>query len=548
MTNMDRRSFLQTAMAAAMATEAPAAQIADRAASDRLNCDVFVYGSTPGGVASAVQAARRGAQVVLACPKSHPGGMAASGLCTTDAIREKLFGGIVTEFVSKVRQEYVKLLDGDTAQFKLIRDGWFYEPSVAEQVFLRLLEDEEKRLRWLPAHWLDGATVKDRRVTEVELEGKNGSRVVVSSRIFIDATYEGDLAAAAKVPYRVSREGRDEYGESFAGIFYMNMHTLRQVLTADTGEPSIAIQAFCERNVFTDDPEQRVPIEKPATYEQHLQDYLPLVDDFATGRMKSWDWGTPLPRRKYQMNGDIAALTSVNCPGVSWAWPEAERRYRERIEQFHVDHAAGLIYFLQNDSRVPDAVRNHMKPLGLHRQEFQDSGHWPWQLYVRQGRRIEGRDIVTQRNFTFDPKIGRTPRVAQPIAIGEYPFDVHPCQDRRFAVDGCMEGVISYHRRGVDVLNTPAKPGQIPYGAMLPKNLDNLLVPVALSSTHVAMSVIRMEPVWMTTGQVAGLAAAVALEQRLDVAHIDPVPLPGMLKIPVDPYADVALLRENINE
>lgn len=537
MTNMDRRAFLQTAMVAAMAAGPHAARAANSADAERLNCDVFVYGSTPGGVASAVEAARRGAQVVLACPKSHPGGMAAAGLCTTDAIRENLFGGFVTEFISKVRAEYLKTLDANSAEFKLTHNGWYYEPSVAEQVFRRLLEGEEQRLRWLPAHWLDGATVSDRRVGEVELESKNGNRVMVSARVFIDATYEGDLAGAAKVPYRVGREGRDEYGESFAGVFYMNLRTLRQVFTPDTGEPSIGIQAYCSRNVFTDDPEQRVPIGKPATYEQHLQDYVPLLDDFASGRMKSWDWGTPLPNRKYQMNGDIAALTSVNCPGVSWGWPEAERRLRERLEQFHTDHAAGLIYFLQNDPRVPDKIRNHMRPLGLHRQEFQDSGHWPWQIYVRQGRRIEGREIVTQRNFTFDPKIGRTPRVAQPIAIGEYPFDVHPCQDRRFAVDGLMEGVISYHRTGVDVLHTPAKPGQVPYGAMLPKNLDNLLVPVALSSSHIGMSVLRMEPVWMTTGQVAGAAAAVALEQRLDVVHIDPVPLPGLLKIPIDPYA-----------
>ncbi len=536
MPNMDRRAFLQTAMAAAIAAEPQAAQPANGAGNDRLICDVLVYGSTPGGVASAVEAARRGARVVLACPKSHPGGMAASGLCTTDAIRPKLFGGFVTEFIGKVRAEYVKLLGSDSAQFKLVQDGWYYEPSVAEHIFLRLLEAEQKQLRWLPAHWLTRATVKDRRVTEVELERKDGSRVVVSGRVFIDANYEGDLAAAAKVPCRVGREGRDEYGEKFAGIFYMNLQSLRQVVTPDTGEPSIAIQAFCERNVFTDDPEQRLSVEKPATYEQHLQDYLPLLDDFATGRVKSWDWGTPLPHRKYQMNGDIAALTSMNCPGVSWAWPEAERRYRERLEQFHLDHAAGLIYFLQHDPRVPDRIRDHMQPLGLHRQEFQDSGHWPWQVYVRQGRRIEGRDIVTQHNFTFDPKIGRTPRVAQPIAIGEYPFDVHPCQDRRYAVEGCMEGVLSYHREGVDALNTPAKPGQVPYGAMLPKTLDNLLVPVALSSSHVAMSVLRMEPVWMTTGQVAGLAAAVALQQYLDVVHIDPVPLPGMLKIPIDPY------------
>jgi len=537
MTTMDRRAFLQTAVAAAMVAETSAIQAADRAGAEKLKCDVFVYGSTPGGFAAAVEAARRGAQVVLACPKSHPGGMAASGLCTTDAIRPQLFGGIVTEFIGNVRAEYVKLLDGRPEEFKLIKDGWFYEPSVAERIFRRMLEAEEQRLRWLPAHWLNRATVSDRRVTAVELDRKDGSRLRVSARTFIDGTYEGDLAAAAKVPYRVGREGREEYGEPFAGILYMNLHTLKQVFTPDTGEPSIAIQAYCERNVFTDDPEQRLPVEKPATYEQHLQDYVPLLDDFAGGRVKQWDWGTPLPNRKYQMNGDIAALTSMNCPDASWAWPEAERRYRERLEQFHLDHAKGLIYFLQNDPRVPDHIRDHMKQIGLHRQEFQDSEHWPWQVYVRQGRRIEGRAIVTQHNFTRDPKTGRSPRVDQPIAIGEYPFDVHPCQDRRYAVDGLMEGVLSYHRSGVDALHTPAEPGQIPYGAILPKNLDNLLVPVAVSSTHVAMSVIRMEPVWMTTGQVAGAAAALALEQRVDPVHVDAVPLPGMLKIPVDPYA-----------
>lgn len=232
------------------------------------------------------------------------------------------------------------------------------------------------------------------------------------------------------------------------------------------------------------------------------------------------------------MNGDIARLTSLNCPGVSWSWPEAGRRHRRRLEQFHVDHAAGLIWFLQNEPRVPDQVRARMKPIGLHHQEFRDSGHWPWQIYVRQGRRIEGRAKVTQHNFMIDPKTGRTPRIAQAIAIGEHSFDVHPCHDRRYAVDGFMEGVLWYPKKAFG----PAQPGQVPYGAMLPKNLDNLLAPVPLSSTHVAMSVLRMEPVWMTTGQVAGLAAALALDRRLDAANLDPAPLPGMLRITIDPY------------
>ena len=174
-----------------------------------------------------------------------------------------------------------------------------------------------------------------------------------------------------------------------------------------------------------------------------------------------------------------------------------------------------------------------MKLIGLHDQEFPDTDHWPWQIYVRQGRRIEGRAVVTQRNFIVNPKTGRTPPMKHAIAIGEHSFDVHPCHDRRFAVQGFMEGVLWYPKKAFG----PAQPGQVPYEALLPKGVDNLLVQVALSATHVAMSVLRMEPVWMTTGQIAGLAAATALEQKTDVAQVDPAPLPKTLTIQTDPYA-----------
>lgn len=532
---MHRREFLKAGMLAAAAAET-VAFAADQKTAPPIaskNCDTFVYGSTPGGVAAAVEAARRGNRVILACPKTRPGGMAASALSTTDAVRPQLFGGLVAEFIAKVRQHYQKTLASDPQQYKLVHDGWYYEPLVAEMAFRQLIEAERARLEWLPGQWLTTAERVGSRIVAVELEDAKGTRQRITARTFIDGTYEGDLAGAAKVPYRVGREGRDEFGEPFAGIHYMNWRTGKQIMTADTGEPSLAIQAFCARSIFTDDPEHRVPIEKPATYEQHLADFLPLLDDFAAGRRRSWGWGALLPHRKFQMNGDIEGLTSLNCPGMSWSWPEAGRAHRQRLEQFHVDHAAGLIWFLQHEPRVPEKVRQHMEPLGLHDQEFTDTGHWPWQIYVRQGRRIEGRAVVTQHNFMVDARTGRTPLIPHAIAIGEHSFDVHPCHDRRFAVDGFMEGVLWYPKKAFG----PAQPGQVPYEAMLPKGVDNLLVPVALSSTHVAMSVLRMEPVWMTTGQIAGLAAAVALEQKIDVARIDPVPLPKTLKIQTDPYA-----------
>jgi hypothetical protein len=537
---MNRREFLTAGSMMGLVPQLLAASSADAVV--ETPCDVLVYGSTPGGIAAAIEAARRGCRVILACPKTHPGGMAASGLSTTDAVRRELFGGIVREFIDGVRDEYRRVLGGEgSPEWKLVQDGWYYEPSVAERVFEAMLAaaNDGGRLEFRRGHHLAGATLAGRRVTRVELETPGGGRQAVAARTFIDGTYEGDLAAAAKVAYRVGREGRDEHGEPLAGIHYMNWRTGEQIRTADSGEPSPAIQAFCARSIFTDDPEKLVPIEKPATYEQHLPDFLPLLDDFASGRVKSRSYGTPLPGRKYQLNGSIEALTSLNCPGVSWTWPEASRHHRARLEGFHVDHAAGLIWFLQHEPRVPERIRAAWQKAGLHRDEFADNGHWPWQIYVRQGRRIEGRALVTQHNFTVDPRTGRTPKVEQPIAVGEHSFDVHPCHDRRFAVDGFMEGVLWYPKKAYG----PAQPGQVPFGAMVPRTVDNLLVPVALSCTHIAMSVLRMEPAWMTIGQVAGLAAAVARDQRVEVAEIDPAPLPAALKIRVDPYAEGAAAR-----
>lgn len=526
---MDRRHFIQqTAIIASPITALARSQVSIIWSDP----DVFVYGSTPGGIAAAIEAARRGCSVVLACPKMNPGGMTASGLCTTDAVRRELFGGLVLEFIEGVREDYLREMGENSPDWPLIRDGWFYEPSVAERVFERMLGAEAENLTWLPGRHLIEAKAFDGKVNSLELEEPNGQKHAVSAQTFIDATYEGDLAAAARVPFRVGREGREEHGESLAGIHYMNWKTGEQILTPDTGEPSPAIQAFCARSIFTDDPDKLVPLEKPETYGQHIHDLLPMLDDFESGRVKRRTLGSKLARGKYQLNGSIDRMTSLNCPGVSWSWPEADRHHRARLEKFHLDHAASYVWFLQNDPRVPDHVRALWKTAGLHKDEFPDNGHWPWQIYVRQGRRIEGRDKVTQHNFIVNEKTGRTPFVKHPIAIGEHSFDVHPCHDRRYAVDGWMEGVLWYPKKA----NGPAQPGQVPFGAMVPEKLDNLLVPVALSSTHIAMSVLRMEPLWMTTGQVAGYAASVAKDSGIDVANLDPEPMPGELGIKVDPW------------
>lgn len=537
-TQISRRKFLKMGAVSVAAMELTIGQAASELfanAKKKLTFDVFVYGSTPSGVAAACEASRRGCKVLLACPQKHPGGMLASGLCAIDTGgRRDLFGGFMDEYGQRIRREYQRVL-GPAG-----KSGFGgTEPSISEKVFEDLLGEQSERLQYFRKHHLLDAQVMGGRITEVTLLSPKGEKMCITARTFIDSTYEGDLAACAKVPYRVSREGCDEYGESLAGIHYMNTHTGKRILTPDSGESSPAIQAYCARAVFTDDPKHLVPIEKPDTYEQHLEDYLPLLLDFKQRRVTSWGLGARLARHKYEQNGRIDALTSINCPGISWAWPEAERFHRERLARFHVDHVAGLIWFFQNHPDVPDQISRPMRTIGLHDGEFIDNGHWPWQIYVRQGRRIEGRAMVTQHNFTPDPKTGRTPRVEHPIALGTYTCDVHPCHDRRFAVEGFNEGVLWFG--GSLKHEKPTRPGQIPYAAMLPKRLDNILVPVCLSSTHIGMSVVRMEPVWMTTGQVAGLAAAMAQEKQMDVANLNPTDLPELLKIPIDPAKEKGL-------
>lgn len=532
---LPRRDFLRwggrAATVAALASARLPAAGADRTTATR-DCDVLVYGSTAGGVAAAIEAARRGCSVVLACPKTRPGGMPASGLSTTDVRQKELYGGFVTEFIRAVRDDYLQSLGESSPDWPLVREGWFYEPRVAERVFERLL-GAQPTLQYWRAHHLVAAEVAGGHVRAVEFDAGGDRRTRVTARTFIDCTYEGDLAAAAGVPYRVGREARAEHGESLAGIFYMDhKRTMEPLDVPGMGAASHAIQAYCARSIFTTDPEKLVRIEKPASYETHRPSLLPLIDDVEKGGLKLRTIGAPLPGRKYQMNGQISLGTSINCPGVSWGWPEADRAHRAVLERYHVEHAASYLWFLQHEPRLPAALRDFWRTVGLHRDEFADSGHWPWQIYVRQARRIEGRALVTQHNFIFDPQQGRTPRIPQAIAVADYMFDVHPCQDRRSAVNGILEGVIWYpNRKGL------ARAGQVPFGAMVPKRLDNLLVPVALSSTHVGMSVLRMEPVWMTTGQVAGLAAAEAKAGGFAVASIDPMPLPGKLGLEPDPWA-----------
>ncbi len=493
------------------------------AAPETHQADVLVYGTTPGGIAAAISVARRGKRVLLVGPKGHVGGMAASGLCTTDAVRRHLFGGLLIDFIGHVASYYRARSEKFPRDWELCREGWFYEPSVAEKMFRYMLE-KEPHVTLRQRGQLIGVEKQGKNIVAADFELAHGATLRAQASRWIDCTYEGDLAAMAGARFRVGRESEVEFGESLAGLRYMDWKTGKEIKTPMSGQASLGIQAYCARSMFTNDPQHRVPVAKPESYDEHLPDLLPLLEDFKTGRVTHSSRVFPrreMPGKRFEANGNIEALTSFNCPGVNWEYPTAEPAYRTYLDNFHRDHAASLVWFLQNDPHIPHEIAAPMKPFGLHDEEFTDNQLWPWQIYVRQARRIEGLAVLTQHSFTVQPDTGKTPQVDDSIGLGEHSFDIHPCHDRRWARGHVMEGVLWYPKKA----KGPAQPGQVPYGAILPKDVDNLFVPVALSATHVAFSVLRMEPAWMTIAEAAGIASVLSLDghvglKALDVKHL----------------------------
>jgi len=478
--------------------------------------DIVVYGGTPGGIAAALAGAREGHTVALVNPLEHLGGMSASGLCTTDVVRRNAFGGIVREFVGRVRRHYLETYGPSSEQYALCREGWYYEPSVAEAAFSDMVRGQ-RGVALLSGGRLADATLVDGRLSEIVVRTGGGLMERIAGRVFVDASYEGDLAAKSGVPYRVGREGREEYGEEFAGVIYQDWKTGER-LPQSTGEPHPGIQAYCMRMSLTDDRSRWLPIPRPEHYEEHVPDYLPILDDIERGWVRGFGHvvtGSRIPNHKRDANGHIEALTSFNGPGRNWEYSDADDARRAEIIRWHREHALGLLWWLQHDPRVPEKISEEARTWGLPADEFAESDHLPWQLYVRQARRIIGRYTLTEHDFRMRGS-RRPPTHPESIAVGEHSFDIHPCQDRSAAVGHVMEGVLWYPKKALG----PAQPGQVPYDAMLPRAVDGLLVPVALSATHVAFSALRMEPLWMATGQAAGVAASMAIRRNVRVADV----------------------------
>ena len=502
--------------------------------------DVIVYGGTSAAVMAAVQTIRMGKTVIMVSPDTHLGGLTSGGLGYTDTGNKEVIGGLSREFYHKVYQEYQKpetwrwqerSAYGNKGQGTVAIDGenrtmWIFEPHVAEKVFEDFIAEHE--INVYHDEWLNregGVTMEDRRIVSLQtLSGK-----VFRGNMFIDATYEGDLMAAAGVSYHVGREANSVYDEEWNGVQTGVLHhahyfeedidpyvvpgdpssgllpLISEEDPGEYGEGDDKIQAYCFRMCLSNHPGNQVPFPRPEGYDSTQYELLTRVYD--AGWRSTFNKFDDIPNKKTDTNNH--GPVSTDYIGRNYDYPEASYERRKAIIQEHETYQKGLMYFIANDPRVPAEVRDEMNQWGLAKDEFTDNGHWPHQIYVREARRMIGAYVMTE-NDILDKR--ETPRS---VGMGSYTMDSHNIQ-RYVKPDGYVqnEGDI-----GVKV----PEPYEISYGALVPQQeeCENLLVPVCVSSSHIAFGSIRMEPVFMILGQSAATAAVQAIEDGVAVQEVE---------------------------
>lgn len=509
------------------------------ALSDRNQADLIIYGGTSAAIIAAVQAAQSGKSVIVVSPDIHLGGLSSGGLGFTDTGDKSVIGGLARDFYHRVYQhyedsaawkwqqhsEYGNKGQGTPAMDGNARTMWIFEPHVAEQVFEGYVREygiDVRRDEWLDRE--SGVAMEGTRITSITTLGGN----TYTGKVFIDATYEGDLMAAAGVSYHVGREANSVYGEKWNGVQTGVLHhghwfksdispykvpgdstsgLLYGVSAEQPGEYGAGdhrVQAYCFRMCLSNHPDNRVAFPKPDNY--NAENYELLARVFASGWRETFQKFDPVPNRKTDTNNH--GPFSTDFIGMNYDYPEASYERREEIIKEHEDYQKGLMYFLANDPQVPAEVRDEMAQWGLAKDEFTDNGNWPHQLYIREARRMVGQYVMTEYDTFSDHEI------TDPVGMGSYTLDSHNVQ-RYVKPNGYVqnEGDIGVH---------PKQPYQISYGSLVPKQEEctNLLVPVCLSSSHIAFGSIRMEPVFMILGQSAALAASLAIDGGTDVQGV----------------------------
>ncbi len=463
--------------------------------------DVVIYGATPGGIAAALSAAKSGKTVELVTLESEIGGLLTGGLSHPDFHSFESLTGTFLDFSKRVEKHYADTYGADSEQVEASFKGTSGEPSV-NLLILKEMIGEHKEITVYRKHLLSGVKMEGDRIKELSFRNSEGKEATMSARIFIDGTYEGDLMAAAGVPWAVGREGREEFDESLA-----------------PEKADDQLQAYNFRLTMTRDPENRVPAPKPEGYERsHFEGLLPLLKDGKIDKV----FGYPpvksifkaqiprLPNGKYDINDVSNGVVRLSLPGKNLGWPDGDEQTRKEIFAYHVMDQIGLLYFLQNDEAVPEKFRSEANTWGLAKDEFADTGHIPRELYVREARRMKGVHIYSQPDVERAKGDVRAKFFPDSIAMGDYGNNCHGTGRKGTRWVGRHTGEF-YNR---------AAPYQLPYGVLLPEKVENLLVPVAASSTHVGFCAFRLEAIWMSLGQAAGHAAALAIDENKAVQDV----------------------------
>ncbi len=506
---------------------------------NEFSADVIIYGGTSAAVIAAVEVAQSGKSVIVVSPDKHLGGLTSGGLGYTDTGNKSTIGGLSRDFYHRVWLHYNDSAAwvwqkhseyGNKGQGTIAMDGenrtmWIFEPHVAEQVF----EDyvKENNLNIYRDEWLDrenGVEVEDGKIISFKtLSGKT-----FKGKIFIDATYEGDLMASANVTYHVGRESTATYNEKWNGVQTGVLHhqhwfrakispykipddpssgVLPLISTESPGEYGSAddkIQAYCFRLCMTNHDENRLPFPQPDNYD--ASQYELLLRMFQTGRKDWFNKFDAIPNWKTDTNNH-GPFSSDNI-GMNYDYPEASYERRNEIIKEHEDYQKGLLWFVANDPRVPEDIRTKMATWGLAKDEFIDNGNWPHQIYVREARRMIGEYVTTENDVLLKRE------APKPVGMGSYAMDSHNVQ-RYITPEG-------YVQNEGDIGVSPPAPYSISYGSIVPKKEEctNLLVPVCVSSSHIAFGSIRMEPVFMILGQSAAVAANMAIDNKIAVQDI----------------------------
>ena len=465
----------------------------------QLTTQVCVYGATPAGITAAISAAKNRKNVLLIEPTNRIGGMLTSGLSHSDFYTFEGLTGSFLDFSTRVLAWYKNRYGEYSEQAKMSFKGTFGEPGV-NLIVLQEMMAEYPNISLLKNAFVETVTKESQRIVQVRFTTSN-ERFVVSADMFIDGSYEGDLMASAGVPYAVGREGKDVYGEALAPA------------TSDD-----QLQAYNFRFCATNVPENRAVVKAPKNYNREdFLDLLPILEsgviENVFGDPKKCIYKahqTPLPNYKYDVNDVSGGVVRMSLPGYNLAWPEGTQEERSKIFERHLYHNVGILYFLQNDEAVPPKFREQAREWGWCKDEFVETDNLPPQLYVREARRMKGKYIYKQQDGEHTPGDARAVLHTNSISVGDYSNNCHGT---------FHEGPLIGGKHSGEFYN-PIPPYQIPYGVLVPQKLTNLLVPGAVSSSHIGFCALRLEYIWMYLGQVSGHAAALAIDNEFAVQDV----------------------------